>query len=116
MTIQLHIPYPVSANDLWSRTKGGMSKSDAYAAWLNDAGWHVKAQKPGKISGPYKLSIQAVRPDKRKRDLDNLLKPINDLLQLVGVIENDSYCEMITARWLTFGSGVQVLIDPAGVE
>jgi crossover junction endodeoxyribonuclease RusA len=116
VTIQLHIPYPPSANRLWVRAKKDMRKSDEYAQWLTEAGWHVKSQKPGAIQGPYKISVQAARPDKRRRDLDNLLKPIGDLLQSVGVIENDSDCEMITARWLTFGSGVQVLIDPAGVE
>lgn len=116
MTIQLHIPYPPSANRLWVRARKGMRRSDEYMQWLRDAGWHVKSQKPGSIQGPYKISLQAVRPDKRKRDLGNLEKPISDLLQHLGVIHDDCECEMIIARWVTIGSGVQVLLDPAGVE
>lgn len=117
MTIQLYIPYPPSANHLWVRAKKGMRKSDEYARWLTDAGWLIKSQKPGTIQGPYKISVWATRPDRRRRDLDNLLKPVSDLLQSIGVIEDDSDCEMITARWVTLGGdGLQVLIDPAGVE
>jgi Holliday junction resolvase RusA-like endonuclease len=126
MTLQIHIPYPPSANRLWIRAKKGvrkdgkakraMRKSDEYAKWLVDAGWHIKAQRPGKIEGPYKLSLLAARPDKRHRDISNLIKATEDVLQSVGIIRNDSDCEMITARWVTIGSGVQVFIDPTGTE
>ena len=116
MTIQIHVPHPPSANRLWVRARKGMRRSDEYMRWLTNAGWHVKEQKPGSIQGPYKISVQAARPDRRKRDLDNLLKPIGDLLQSLGIIEDDSDCEMITARWVTIGHGLQVIVDPAGVE
>ena len=114
--IILQILYPPSANRLWVRAKKGMRKSDAYAKWLIEAGWHVKAQRPGSIHGPYKISVSAARPDKRRRDLDNILKPIGDLLQSVGVIRDDCDCEMVSARWVTVGQGVTAIIEPAGVE
>lgn len=113
---ELHLPYPPSANGLWSRTKTGMRKSNQYEAWLwaaHDAG---KKQKPQAVHGPYKLSLQAVRPDKRKRDLDNLLKATSDVLMSLGVIEDDSACEMIVARWVTAGEGIVVRVEPAGIE
>jgi crossover junction endodeoxyribonuclease RusA len=116
MTIQLHLPYPPSANNLWTRTKRGMRRTDEYLAWLDEAGWRVKEQRAGAIRGPYKISINAVRPDKRQRDLDNILKPCSDVLQHVGVIENDSLCEMLCARWVTTGHGITVYIDRAGTE
>lgn len=116
MTIQLHLPYPPSANKLWTRTKRGMRRTDEYLAWLDEAGWRVKEQRAGSIQGPYKISINAVRPDKRHRDLDNLIKPTSDLLQHVGVIANDCDCEMLSARWVTTGNGLTVYIDRAGTE
>lgn len=93
-----------------------MRKSEDYCAWLREAGWRVKQQRAGKVPGVYKIAITAVRPDRRRRDLDNLIKPISDLLKAAGVIEDDHLCEMITARWVTAGEGVSVRIEPAGVE
>jgi crossover junction endodeoxyribonuclease RusA len=60
--------------------------------------------------------VTAARPDKRKRDIDNLLKPISDLLKSIGAIEDDYLCEMISARWVTNGDGVAIRIEPAGIE
>jgi crossover junction endodeoxyribonuclease RusA len=114
--IDLNIPFPPSANALWRSNRGRVHKSRKYVDWLLAAGLKVRSQKPGKIEGQYKISIQAVRPDKRRRDLDNALKPVSDLLKSLGVIEDDSLCEMITARWVTYGEGIYVRIEPAGVE
>lgn len=114
--ILLTLPYPPSANRLWVRAKKGMRKSDEYCAWLNEAAWRIRAQRPGAIDGLYKISVHAARPDKRRRDLDNILKPIGDALQAAGVIRNDSDCEMLSARWVTDGEGATVILEPAGIE
>lgn len=116
MTVQITLPHPPSANRLWIRAKRGMRKSDAYCAWLNEAGWFAKSQRPGKVLGAYKLSIHAPRPDKRARDIDNIIKPISDLLQAIGVVENDSYCEMVCARWVTVGDKLTIFVDRAATE
>ena len=114
--IELHLPMPPSANRLWRRSGTRMHKSSQYTDWLHVAGKMVMVQKPGGITGPYKLSIQLVRPDRRRRDLDNRIKAINDLLQSVGVIEDDSDCEFISARWVTYGEPCTVSVEKVGVE
>ena len=116
VTVQIHLPMPPSTNRLWVRARKGMRKSDAYSAWLDEAGRHAKAQRPGRIDGPLQISIHAARPDKRKRDVDNVIKPVLDLLQAIGVIRDDSDCEMVSARWVTVGEGVTVLVDRAVTE
>jgi crossover junction endodeoxyribonuclease RusA len=93
-----------------------MRKTDAYTAWLTLAASEARKQKPAAINGPYHLSLRMVRPDKRRRDLDNLIKPTSDLLVCIGVIEDDCHCEMLTARWVTAGEGLYVRVQPAGVE
>ena len=45
------------------------------------------------------MEMTVERPDKRKRDLDNLLKAVLDALQAAGTIQNDSDCQWIVARW-----------------
>jgi crossover junction endodeoxyribonuclease RusA len=107
---------PPSANRLWRRSGTRIHKATAYTRWLADTGLYVKAQRPMPVVGPYKLSISAVRPDKRRRDVDNLIKPINDLLVHLGLVRDDSDCDLVSARWVTTGDGVSIRIDRAGRE
>jgi crossover junction endodeoxyribonuclease RusA len=114
--IEMHLPYPPSANTMWERAYKGMRLSKRYEKWLFDAGFLALGQHQPKHRGKYKLAIQAVRPDRKKRDLDNIIKPISDLLVSIGAIQDDSLCEMVTARWVTQGEGIYVRIEPVGVE
>lgn len=114
--IEIWLPYPPSANHLWRSGRGRTYCSRAYTDWRAEAGIYVKQSLKQPIIGPYKISITAARPDKRKRDLDNIIKPISDLLKSMGAIEDDHLCEMLSARWTTSGDGVAVRLEPAGVE
>jgi crossover junction endodeoxyribonuclease RusA len=114
--IELQLPMPPSANHLWVRARKGMRKSDRYVAWLMLAAYEARQQPFKRVCGPYKLSIAVSRPNKRRADIDNKIKPVSDLLMHIGAIEDDSNCEMVSARWVTTGDGVQVRIEPAGLE
>lgn len=114
--VYLTLPLPPSNNRLWRRSGTTIHKSTRYTAWLKEAGWMAKSQRPGSVSGPYKIRIEAARPDKRRRDLGNLEKAVSDLLQDLGVIRDDADCEMISMRWVTSGQGIAVSVEPAGVE
>lgn len=93
-----------------------MHKSQEYKDWLALAAWEIRAQLGPKkvITEPFKLTVRVNRPDRRKRDLDNLLKPILDLLQHYGLIENDSLCHWIDARWE--GEGLWVSVALGGMD
>lgn len=116
MTVTLQLPLPPSANRLWVRAQKGMRRSDEYTAWLLEAGWTAKTQRPGSIKGPFKVSIHASRPDKRRRDIDNLIKPSLDLMEHLQIIEDDADCEQVSARWVTAGEGVTIIVEQAGTE
>jgi crossover junction endodeoxyribonuclease RusA len=74
--------------------------------------WQLAGQAKGKkVEGPYKLTILAVKPDKRKRDLGNLEKAISDILVSQGIVEDDSLCEWIVARWVDKGPECQIIIE-----
>ena len=88
-----------------------MYKSPEYTGWKTRAQWDVKAQIGGKmIKGKFKLTLIADRPDKRRRDLDNLLKAALDCLNGIA-IEDDHNCEMLEAWWGSKGNSCQILLS-----
>jgi crossover junction endodeoxyribonuclease RusA len=78
--------------------------------------WELKAQaKSQKVCGSYKLTLLAVKPDKRKRDIGNLEKAVSDILVTMGIIEDDNLCEWLEARWVPEGAPFTVIIEAMGV-
>jgi crossover junction endodeoxyribonuclease RusA len=114
--IRIELPFPPSMNRLWRATKGGgVYRSPKYVEWRNVAVWSIAAQAKGqKIAGPFKLTMLVVEPDKRRRDLDNLLKASLDALACAGIIENDWYCRWIEARWVEDGVPCTVTLESLG--
>lgn len=88
-----------------------MRRTDEYVAWLLEARISLAQQKPGGICKPYSLSITAARPDKRRRDIDNLIKPISDALVHANIIPDDSLCQKVSAQWAIAGEGVNANIQ-----
>ena len=110
--IKISLPRPPSVNALYANVPGkGRVKSARYRTWLNAAGWEIKAQKPGKVKGDYRLWLYCQRPDRRRRDLGNLEKPISDLLVAHGVVSDDSACVELHVYWAGSGRECEVRID-----
>lgn len=102
---------PPSANRLWRFYLGRALKSSEYRAWLDATAWSFRQQaKNRKVEGHYAIRIYAARPDKRRRDLDNLLKPLSDALVAAGIVSDDGHCERLSAEWCVGFSGVRILI------
>jgi len=113
--IRLELPLAPSTNRLWKVGRGGrMYRSPEYMAWLEEAGWMVKAQTKNQIFGQYIVHISATKPDKRRRDLDNLLKSTSDLLVKTKVVEDDSECKAIAAEWGE--NSVPMVVTVYGIE
>lgn len=107
------LPFPPSANNLFvnNRKTGGRFVAPRYTSWRQEAGWSLKAQNPQKTTGKVHVSIIAIKPDKAKRDIDNIAKAINDLLVEHGVIEDDSLIEKQVAAWSSSNlAGVSVTV------
>jgi crossover junction endodeoxyribonuclease RusA len=91
--IVLDLPRPPSVNALYSNVPGkGRIKTPAYRAWIEEAGWLLRTQRPKRLEGEYKLHV-LVGPT--RADIDNLAKAINDLLQKHGVVTNDRKADSV---------------------
>jgi crossover junction endodeoxyribonuclease RusA len=77
----------------------GRVRTAAYRQWIDTAGWEAKAQGARPVPGPVEVRCVFGRPDKRRRDLDNLLKASLDLLVRLRLIEDDSKVVRIVAEW-----------------
>lgn len=104
------LPYGPSMNTYW-RTRVIVPKANPKKAFANtyvsEAGIAfqlsvkaiVHAKHPyAKLLGPLAINVLAHPPDKRARDLDNLLKPILDALMYAGLFEDDSQFSAIFIR------------------
>jgi crossover junction endodeoxyribonuclease RusA len=97
------LPWPPSANRIWRNVPGkGTLKSSEYRTWLAGAMGAIAAEarkQPSTVKGRFHVAIVADRPDRRRRDLDNLAKPILDALTASAVIEDDHLAATITLAW-----------------
>lgn len=110
------LPFPPSTNNLFINVKRGRIRSQKYDEWLKEASWELARRKPPEVTGPVRLAYVFGIPDRRKRDLDNLIKAPQDLLVKFGIIEGDDNTIVygFTADWDKTGSvqGVQITITP----
>lgn len=113
----LTLPYPPSANALWRAVAGRNIASTAYRSWKREALTLLMLQRPRKVVGPYRLTVVATRPDRRRRDLGNLLKALEDCLVEGNVVRDDSDAVSIWLRWSDAepdkAAGVRVSVEAA---
>lgn len=66
--------------------------SRSYLDWYEDAGHQIKAQVRGNFDN-YPLYVAALfyMPDKRRRDLSNMIQSIEDLLVSLEIIKDDAW-------------------------
>ena len=113
-TITLGLPMPPSTNNLYfNLPKGGRAISRKYSTWREAAGWEIQSQRPGKIEGRVVISIALGKNTNRQSDCSNFIKPIEDLLVMHGVIDDDRNVEAIASRWVRGTTGATVIIAPA---
>jgi Holliday junction resolvase RusA-like endonuclease len=113
--ITLSLPYPPTANNLFFNTRGrGRVRTDRYRTWAVAAGGDVRRQNPGRIEGQYSLDITLGRPDKRKRDLSNAIKALEDLIVEHQIVEDDSLCAALSIQWGNVKGCVLVLSEHKG--
>ena len=89
MPIKLTLGWPLSVNHYWVFSSRGTFISKKGKAYLLDAN-HRTLGLQHNVKDRLKVSVHAFPPDRRKRDLDNILKVTGDCLQKSGVILDDN--------------------------
>lgn len=99
------IDWPPSVNRAFFNRKPGQGgrgrgKTQEYRDWRQTAGWEAKASAKPLAQGNYRVVIEASQPDKRRRDVDNFIKPVVDMLAATGLTPDDCHMDEVTARWV----------------
>ncbi len=110
MTFSCILPWPPSVNTYYTIARGRKILSKKGRQFKADCAFYIKSRRPPTMTGPLEVLIDVTVPDKRKRDLDNLLKPILDVLGQYGVYEDDSQIEDLRIRKID-GTKGEVLIN-----
>lgn len=100
--LELHLPFPPTTNNLFANLRGGRGgryPTKAYKAWRERAAVAIRRQAPEPIKGAVTLDIQLGRPDRRRRDLSNYIKALEDALVQHGLIEDDSMVQALLVEW-----------------
>jgi crossover junction endodeoxyribonuclease RusA len=100
--MRLTLPWPPSANTYYRHVSRGPlagrvllgEAGRAYRKAVDAVVAQARARKA--LAVPLEVRIAAFPPDRRKRDLDNLLKSVLDCLEASGVIENDNLIESLS--------------------
>jgi len=111
--IEITLPWPPSVNTYWRNFNGRMIISAKGREYRETVGDQMTLQRMVKhYLGPLKVEIEAFRPDKRRRDLDNLLKATLDGLAHAGVYEDDSQIVDLHIYWApNIGGMLKVKIE-----
>ena len=94
--LDVRLPYPPSVNHYWRHSRGKVylsAEGREYRQGVADAIGRVRP-----LVGPVVLRLLVHPPDKRRRDLDNVLKAILDALEHAGAVRDDSQVEMLHVR------------------
>lgn len=102
--LTITLPWPPSVNHYWRNVAGRTLISADGRAYRKAVSDHVFTQRAAKrLAGRLEVRIYAAMPDKRSRDLDNLLKSILDSLTHAGVWIDDSQIDVLSIRRGTLG-------------
>lgn len=108
------IPWPPSVNNYFPTFRGRRVLSKRGKEYRATVGRIVKTLGLLPFAGEVELSIEAFPPDRRRHDLDNLLKAIGDSLQHAGLFEDDVQVRKWTIERATIVKGGELRVRITG--
>ncbi|NPA58393.1 MAG: RusA family crossover junction endodeoxyribonuclease [Aquificae bacterium] len=82
---------------------------------INKAIWELQQQHEGKpFHTPVEVSILFILPDRRRRDLDNIMKTLGDCMVYAGILEDDNliYRQTLEKKVVKGKEGVVIQVSP----
>lgn len=115
--INVKLPWPPSVNNYYAVVRGRKILSARGRAYKAQSGNYLMIQKPPKdLTARLEVAIDAYPPDNRKRDIDNLCKPVLDALQDYGLFRDEQIDDLRIRRLSTDKNGGYVRVRISEME
>lgn len=116
--MELELPFPPSINHYWRRVGPRTLISRTGRAFRSEVLSILARRRPTTMLGPLNVEIDLHPPDRRRRDVDNVMKSLLDALQQGGVYRDDSQIDdlHIRRRECVPGGCVRVRLKPQESE
>ena len=103
--IELNLPYPPSVNHYWGQMGNRRFVGKAGVLFRQEV--KIMALKRTQSLYNERLSVKVYLhpPDKRKRDIDNVLKSLLDAMEHANVYENDSQIDKLCITRMEVAAG-----------
>lgn len=98
MICELYTAYPPTVNNYYVKTQRGIHISQKGRKFRDQliTDFHEQLEGMPKIEGKVRIDVIAWVPDNRKRDLDNLMKPVMDAMTHAGFWSDDSQVDQMS--------------------
>jgi len=111
---QLILPWPPSVNNYWMSSGNMRYISKRGRVFRQAVAEECATQGVRALEGRLAVHVALFPPDKRKRDVDNVLKALLDACEHAGCYESDSQIDElhIVRQEIRTGGGCTILIHP----
>ena len=94
--IDIELPFPPSGNHFWKHSGSSHYITAKGEKYLRQIQWIIASKGMRyKLSKRLEVEVIFFPPNKRRFDLDNMIKVLNDCLTKSGVWEDDSLIDML---------------------
>lgn len=106
------LPWPPTSNHNVKHANGGHYLSREHKLFRTDVATLILMAGVKHGSERLMISMEAFPPDRRRRDIDNLIKPVLDALQHGGAYADDSQVDAISIKRgeIRSGGAIEVIL------
>ena len=115
----ISLPYPPSGNHMWKHAGGKHYLTKAAMAYYSQVAYII-AQTGMRLGLEERLAVEVdvYPPDKRKRDLSNVIKVLEDACTKAGLWQDDSQIDRLVVQRMPVikGGAIGLRLAPIGAE
>lgn len=116
MIVSFELPFPPSVDHYWRRVGPRMLISRNGRKYRNAVAAEIASRRAATLAGRLGVHVIACPPDRRRRDIDNLMKALLDAMQHGGAYRDDSQIDRIEIERGPVVPGGKVIVTIAERE